>query len=84
MRRGRGTGTIVARTKEDGVEAAEWDARYAERDLVWSAGPNVFVERYAADLRDLSGAEYEAAERDAWERLQEALADALGEAALGL
>jgi len=32
------------------VEAAEWDARYAERDLVWSAGPNVFVERYAADL----------------------------------
>lgn len=32
------------------MEAAEWDARYAERDLVWSAGPNVFVERYAADL----------------------------------
>ena len=32
------------------MEAAEWDAKYAERDLVWSAGPNVFVERYAADL----------------------------------
>lgn len=36
--------------EEDGVEAAEWDAKYAERDLVWSAGPNVFVEQYAADL----------------------------------
>ncbi|HET7902736.1 MAG TPA: class I SAM-dependent methyltransferase [Candidatus Nanopelagicales bacterium] len=32
------------------MEAAQWDAKYAERDLVWSAGPNVFVERYAADL----------------------------------
>lgn len=32
------------------MEAAEWDAKYAERDLVWSAGPNVFVEKYAADL----------------------------------
>ena len=40
-------------------------------------------QRYADELRDLSGAEYEAAERDAWERLQEALADAHAEAALG-
>ena len=41
-------------------------------------------QRYADELRDLSGAEYEAAERDAWERLQDALADAHAEAALGL
>ena len=32
------------------MEAAQWDAKYAERELVWSAGPNVFVEQYAADL----------------------------------
>ena len=32
------------------MEAAEWDAKYSERELVWSAGPNVFVERYCADL----------------------------------
>lgn len=41
-------------------------------------------QRYADDLRDLSGAAYEAAEREAWERLQEELADAHAEAALGL
>jgi SAM-dependent methyltransferase len=27
-----------------GVDQAEWDARYAASDLVWSAGPNRFVE----------------------------------------
>lgn len=32
------------------MEAAQWDAKYSERELVWSAGPNVFVERYCADL----------------------------------
>lgn len=39
-------------------------------------------ERYAATLRDLSGAEYEAAERDAWEQLQDELAEASAEAEL--
>lgn len=39
-------------------------------------------QRYADELRDLSGAEYETAEREAWERLQETLADAHAEAAL--
>ena len=38
-------------------------------------------QRYADELRDLSGAEYEAAEREAWDRLQEELADAHAEAA---
>ena len=38
--------------------------------------------RYSDELRDLSGAEYEATEREAWDRLQEALADAHAEAAL--
>jgi SAM-dependent methyltransferase len=32
------------------VDSTTWDARYAERDLVWSAGPNVFVEQVAAQL----------------------------------
>jgi SAM-dependent methyltransferase len=32
------------------VDSSQWDARYASADLVWSAGPNVFVERYAAEL----------------------------------
>lgn len=41
-------------------------------------------QRYADELRGLSGAEYESAERNAWERLQEALADAHAEAALDL
>jgi len=39
-------------------------------------------QQYADELRDLSGAEYEATERAAWDRLQEALADAHAEAAL--
>jgi len=32
------------------MRAADWDAKYAERELVWSVGPNVFVEKYAASL----------------------------------
>jgi SAM-dependent methyltransferase len=32
------------------VDSTTWDARYAERDLVWSAGPNVFVEQVATQL----------------------------------
>ena len=32
------------------MEAEQWDAKYAERELVWSAGPNVFVEQHCADL----------------------------------
>lgn len=38
-------------------------------------------ERYADELRNLTGAAYEATEARAWERLQEALADAHAEAA---
>jgi SAM-dependent methyltransferase len=32
------------------VRAAEWDARYAAVDRVWSTGPNVFVEENCAVL----------------------------------
>lgn len=32
------------------MDSTTWDARYAERDLVWSAGPNAFVEQVAAQL----------------------------------
>jgi len=32
------------------VDAASWDERYAEAELVWSAGPNQFVEQALADL----------------------------------
>ena len=32
------------------MRAADWDAKYADRELVWSVGPNVFVEKYAAGL----------------------------------
>jgi len=32
------------------VDAAAWDARYSAAPLVWSAGPNAFVERDLADL----------------------------------
>ena len=32
------------------MDAADWDRRYAGTDLVWSAGPNVFVEQEVADL----------------------------------
>ena len=32
------------------MRAAEWDARYAAVDRVWSTGPNVVVEEYCAVL----------------------------------
>jgi SAM-dependent methyltransferase len=32
------------------VDSAEWDERYAAADLVWSAGPNVWVETMTSDL----------------------------------
>lgn len=32
------------------MEAEQWDAKYSERELVWSAGPNVFVAQHCADL----------------------------------
>jgi SAM-dependent methyltransferase len=32
------------------VDAADWDERYRERPLVWSAEPNLFVERELAGL----------------------------------
>lgn len=32
------------------MDAHEWDARYTETELVWSAGPNGFVARELADL----------------------------------
>jgi SAM-dependent methyltransferase len=32
------------------VDSAEWDERYAAADLVWSAGPNAWVEMMTADL----------------------------------
>lgn len=32
------------------MDAAAWDARYAATDLVWSAGPNQFVEEALADV----------------------------------
>ena len=32
------------------MHAGDWDARYASKDLVWSVGPNAFVEEYAASL----------------------------------
>jgi SAM-dependent methyltransferase len=31
------------------MDAETWDARYAEAELVWSAGPNVFVAEHLAD-----------------------------------
>ena len=33
------------------VEAADWDARYAEQDLLWSAEANRFVIEHLSDLR---------------------------------
>jgi len=33
------------------MDRADWDARYAAADLVWSAGPNQFVEAETEDLR---------------------------------
>ena len=32
------------------MDAGEWDARYRDSELVWSAGPNQFVEECCADL----------------------------------
>ena len=32
------------------MDAAAWDERYAATDLVWSAGPNQFVEAALKDL----------------------------------
>ncbi|HET8603448.1 MAG TPA: methyltransferase domain-containing protein [Marmoricola sp.] len=32
------------------MDSTAWDARYADSELVWSAGPNQFVERALADL----------------------------------
>ncbi len=32
------------------MDSSEWDARYASADLVWSAGPNMFVEQHASGL----------------------------------
>ena len=32
------------------MDSTDWDERYAGSDLVWSAGPNVWVERLCADL----------------------------------
>lgn len=32
------------------MDSAEWDSRYAAKDLVWSAGPNRWVEEVAAGL----------------------------------
>ncbi len=32
------------------MDAQRWDERYRETDLVWSAGPNEFVEREVAEL----------------------------------
>ncbi|WP_107771243.1 class I SAM-dependent methyltransferase [Nocardioides sediminis] len=33
------------------MEAADWDARYAAAELVWSRGPNAFVEAECAGLQ---------------------------------
>jgi len=33
------------------MDATAWDERYAATDLVWSAGPNQFVERELAELQ---------------------------------
>ncbi|HEU4674525.1 MAG TPA: class I SAM-dependent methyltransferase [Motilibacteraceae bacterium] len=45
-----------------GMDERGWDERYAASELVWSAGPNRFVEELAADLTpgralDLAGGE---------------------------
>ena len=32
------------------MDANAWDERYAATELVWSAGPNQFVEHEVADL----------------------------------
>lgn len=37
------------------MDAQEWDARYQEKPLLWSAGPNRFVEEELAELDPGSG-----------------------------
>ncbi|MDA8435316.1 MAG: class I SAM-dependent methyltransferase [Actinomycetales bacterium] len=32
------------------MDATDWDSRYAQTDLMWSQGPNQWVEQVAADL----------------------------------
>ena len=32
------------------MDAGQWDERYTDSELVWSAGPNVFVEQHCRDL----------------------------------
>lgn len=44
------------------MSSHDWDERYADTDLVWSAGPNVWVEQFASTLSpgtvlDLAGGE---------------------------
>ena len=63
------------------VESGEPRFGIIER-LRSAAGDVRWLETNKVPLRDLSGAEYEATERAAWDRLQEALADAHAEAAL--
>ena len=41
----------TAREKVGHVDAHDWDERYAASEMVWSAGPNQFVERELAGLR---------------------------------
>ena len=44
------------------MDAREWDQRYAEKELVWSAGPNQFVARECADLAPGSAVDLAAGE----------------------
>jgi len=34
----------------DVMDAGEWNERYSDSELVWSAGPNMFVEQYCREL----------------------------------
>lgn len=33
------------------MDASDWDSRYEEKELIWSAGPNQFVEEFCSGLR---------------------------------
>ena len=44
------------------MDASAWDARYAESELVWSAGPNQFVAAECADLAPGRGLDLAAGE----------------------
>ncbi|MEL0282956.1 MAG: SAM-dependent methyltransferase, partial [Ilumatobacter sp.] len=44
------------------MDAAGWDERYAGTDLVWSAGPNVFIEEICAGLEPGSALDLAAGE----------------------